>query len=49
MGKVNAREHGESGCGPVMESWVLSIAYVPGATVLLESEQDRHGHGLYVI
>lgn len=46
MEKVNAREHRESGWGPVMESWVPTSARVPGATVLLECEQVRHVHGL---
>lgn len=33
----------------VDQSWVPTTAQVPGATVLLEREQDRHGHGLYGI
>lgn len=46
MEKVNAREHRESGCGPVLDSWVPTTARAPRATMLLESEQVRHGRGL---
>lgn len=45
--KANTRECGENGYGPVSGSWVPTTAHVPGAAVLLERDQDRHGHGLY--
>lgn len=30
--KIDTRECGESGCGPVIESWVPTTAQAPGTT-----------------